>query len=93
MWIPVEFWDGGDEVGGRWKDDGGDVRGEKVVEVVEVEGEDVEVEEGEVDVEAYGLRGVIEVIWRKLERTGLIMQWGEQRLKEATEPDYGRGDL
>lgn len=92
MWIPVEFWDGGDEVGGRWKDDGGDVRGEKMVEVV-VEGEDVEVEEGEVDVEAYGLRGVIEVIWTNLRRTGLVMQRGEQRLKEANEPDYERGDL
>lgn len=96
MWIPIEFWDEGDEVGKERGPRGGDVRGEKALEV-EVE---VEVDEDvgmEMEMVMDGMKDMAGWVWRKLEKIGLVVQSKRQDIDdmdEIKEPDNGYdGDL
>ncbi len=100
IWIPVEFWDDGDEVGEYRRPRSGDVRGEKVVEVeleaelqVEVE-VGVEDEDAEMEMEVYGVRDVLEGWWRNLEKVGLVVQRKFRRMEKVRKLGDGHdGDL
>ena len=87
--MPLEFWDDGDEVDQDRGLKSGDVRGEKALEELELDDEDVEMEKS-----VYGMKNVLARVWRKLENIGLIMQTKRQQLQKAKELDDGHdGDL
>lgn len=96
MWVPVQFWDGGDEGDGKGVR-GGDVRGEKVLvadfeaELEEKEDEDVELQ-GKI--EGYGVRDVLERVWKTVEKIGTVVRRRKQRMERDKELDNGHdGDL
>lgn len=87
MWIPAEFCDGGE--GGSGK--GGDVRGERVLEVG-LEDEDLK-GEGDWGM-GFGVRVVVGWVWSGVERAGLVLQRGMKRVGKVQELDDGHdGDL
>ncbi len=92
LWIPDEFWDDGDEVGGERSPREEDVRGENVAERVwEVELED---EDEEIKTSLYGMKDVLARVWKKLEEIGLVVQRKEQEIENTNELDDGHdGDL
>lgn len=102
MWIPLEFWDeGGDGVRGEGGPRGGDVRGEKVLEEAELEDE-LALEygdgdgDGEMEMEVYGVRDMLQWVWRKVEKIGLLVQREKQQVgkcKELDDDDGHDGDL
>lgn len=95
IWVPVEFWDEVEGVDERGSGSEG-MRGEKALEGEgEAEGE-VGVEDGDEGMESrmYGMKDVLERVWRKLERIGLVVQKGEQQMRKIKQLDKGHdGDL
>lgn len=90
MWIPVEFWDDGDEVDEKrgWRR--ADVRRGRALEA-ELGEEDADVE---MEMEVYGIRDVLEGWWRRLEKVGLVVQRKFWELEKFKELDDGHdGDL
>lgn len=90
MWIPVGIWDGGDEVDGERGREVGDVRGGKGL----VLGLEDGVEGVEGDGGVFGVRDVVERVWKRLEKIGLVVQRGRHRVDKVKELDGGHdGDL
>ena len=89
IWIPIQFWDEGEEKRDHKSED---VRGEKLLEL-EVEVDDVD-EDVEVERPVHGPRCVMEKVWKKLEKIGLVVQGKRQHVEKVKDLDNGNdGDL
>lgn len=100
IWIPVEFWDGGDGRDGGDERDGKQSPGSENVKgkkALEAELEAVSVDEDgemEMEMEAYGRRGVVERIWKELEKLGSVVQRKMEQMQKVKELGDGHdGDL
>lgn len=94
IWIPVEFWDEGEDVDIRRGSGSGNVGGAKALELeLELEPE-LEDEDVEMEMEVYGIRDVLERVWRKAEQIGLVVQRKKQPMEKVKELDNRHdGDL
>lgn len=93
MWIPAEFWDGEEQRGERVVvvEVEGEVEGEDVQDEEGEEGEEEEVGEGEIGVQACGVRDVVGRVWRNLQRIGLVGRRERERVGKEKELDNGHG--